>query len=108
MTNNSTAAYAGWEEVLVSTEKGRREVHYYLKRCCGGSRDLVVVGKEKSARHMSYRYMIKDNKLLLSILNGAPRLKLRSRREVVDWINSILSGALRNPFLKFFGVFFPT
>ncbi|KAH6771397.1 hypothetical protein C2S52_016200 [Perilla frutescens var. hirtella] len=106
MTNNSAAAaYAGWEEVVVSTEKGRREVHYYLKRCGGGGggRDLVIVGKEKSARHMSYRYMIKDNKLLLSILNGASRLKLRSRREVVDWLNSILSGERPNCSRQFGG-----
>lgn len=101
-TDNSTTAYAGWEEVLVSMEKGRREVHYYLKRC-GGGRDLVVVGKEKSARHMSYRYTIRDNKLVSTILNGASRQKLRSRREVVDWLESIISGALRNLFVDFLG-----
>ncbi|PIN05952.1 hypothetical protein CDL12_21499 [Handroanthus impetiginosus] len=92
MANNSTASYVSWEEVVVSSDKGRREVQYYLKRS-GGGRDLVVVGKEKSVRHMSYRYTITDNKFLLSILNRSPRLKLRSRREVIDWLNSILSGA---------------
>ncbi|KAL0396808.1 UNVERIFIED_CONTAM: hypothetical protein Scaly_0129200 [Sesamum calycinum] len=91
MANSSTASHVGWEEVVVSSEKGRREVHYYLKRC-GGGRDLVVVGKEKSARHMSYHYAIKDNKSLSPILNRSFRLKLRSRREVIDWLSSILSG----------------
>ncbi|KAL2234981.1 UNVERIFIED_CONTAM: hypothetical protein Sindi_1230300 [Sesamum indicum] len=95
MANSSTASYVGWEEVVVSSEKGRRKVHYYLKRC-GGGRDLVVVGKEKSARHMSYHYAIKDNKSLLPILNRSFRLKLRSRREVIDWLSSILSGEQPN------------
>ncbi|KAK4430198.1 hypothetical protein Salat_1320500 [Sesamum alatum] len=95
MGNSSTASYVSWEEVMVSSEKGRREVHYYLKRC-GGGRDLVVVGKEKSARHMSYHYAIKDNKSLLPILNRSFRLKLRSRREVIDWFSSILSGEQHN------------
>ncbi|XP_042003557.1 uncharacterized protein LOC121752510 isoform X1 [Salvia splendens] len=97
--NNTTTAYAGWEEVLLSTEKGRREVHYYLKRC--GGRDLVVVGKEKSARHMSYHYKIRDNKLVPSILSGASGVKLRSRREVVDWLESIISGDQPNSSRQF-------
>lgn len=94
MADNPTAAYVDWEEEVVSNEKGRREVHYYLRRSDDGGRDLVVVGKDRSTRHMTYRYRIKDNKLLLSILNGFSREKLRSRREVVDWLNSILTGAL--------------
>ena len=94
-TGNSAAAYAAWEEVAASTEKGRREVHYYLRRCGSGGRDLVVVGKEKTARHMSYRYRIGDGKLVPSILSCASRVKLRSRREVVDWLESIISGDVR-------------
>ncbi|KAK2971568.1 hypothetical protein RJ640_017937 [Escallonia rubra] len=82
-----TAAYVGWEELYVSREPGKREVNYYLKRKDGCS-DLVVVGKEKSLRHMSYHYAIKD-KSLLSISLSSSLLKLRSRREVIDWLNSI-------------------
>ncbi|KAG8366598.1 hypothetical protein BUALT_Bualt17G0096500 [Buddleja alternifolia] len=91
MADNSTASYVGWEEVVVSGERGRREVHYYLKRGGGGG-DLVVVGKEKSARHMSYRYAFKGNDSLLSNLKRFSVLKLRCRREVIDWLNSLLSG----------------
>ncbi|KAL6573678.1 hypothetical protein OROHE_002137 [Orobanche hederae] len=94
MENNPTALYVDWKEVVVSTDKGRREVHYYLKRGGGGSGsggDLVIVGKEKSAGHMSYRYTTKNNKLLPSILNHSSTLKLRSRKEVIDWLSSILS-----------------
>ncbi|KAL6538944.1 hypothetical protein OROMI_025270 [Orobanche minor] len=106
MENNPTVLYVDWEEVVVSTDKGRREVHYYLKRGGGGgggsgsSGDLVIVGKEKSAGHMSYRYTIKNNKLLPSILNRSSRLKLRSRKEVIDWLNSILSDEHPNSSLR--------
>ncbi|KAL9148968.1 hypothetical protein ABFS82_12G078900 [Erythranthe guttata] len=91
MANNSTAADVGWEEVVATNERGRREVYYYLKRSDGG-RNLVVVGKEKSNRHMSYNYAFEENNMLPYNLNRASRLKLRSRRDVVDWLNSLLSG----------------
>lgn len=97
--NNSSAEHVGWEEVVASSEKGLREIYYYLKRSDGG-RNLVVVGKEKSGRHMTYRYAIQDEKLLLSDVNRSLRLKLRSRRDVIDWLNSILSGAY--PFFRIF------
>ncbi|EEF33236.1 uncharacterized protein LOC8269692 [Ricinus communis] len=78
--------YVSWEEVNVSSDKGRREVHYYLKRKDGGL-DLAVIGKERSLRHMSYHYAA-------AIINNSPSTglwKLKSRREVVDWLNSIVS-----------------
>ncbi|XP_073302669.1 uncharacterized protein [Primulina huaijiensis] len=102
MANDSTASYVDWEEVMVSSEKGRREFHYYLKRNDGGT-DLVVVGKEKSARHMSYYYAMKNNKALLSNLKRCSILKLRSRREVIDWIESILTGEQADGFFGRFG-----
>uniref|UniRef100_A0A2P2JQZ8 BAH domain-containing protein n=3 Tax=Rhizophora mucronata TaxID=61149 RepID=A0A2P2JQZ8_RHIMU len=81
----SSLGYESWEEVNVSSDKGRREVHYYLKKIDGGL-DLVVVGKEKSLRHMSYYY----NRSSLSLSMGKfPKLK--SRREVIDWLNSIVT-----------------
>ncbi|KAG0460031.1 hypothetical protein HPP92_023159 [Vanilla planifolia] len=92
-----------WEEVVVSNDRGRREVHYYL-RDCGGGRDLAVVGREKSARHMSY---VVPSKFMQSLARiSAPAfpsaaaaaagtvpwdLKWRSRREVVDWLSSLVS-----------------
>lgn len=69
--------YVGWEEVYVCREKGRREIHYILKRKDGGS-DLAVVAKEKSLRHMTYRFLLDFSSLV----------KPKSRREVVDWLNS--------------------
>ncbi|XP_014520946.1 uncharacterized protein LOC106777733 [Vigna radiata var. radiata] len=77
------SVYVSWEEVPVSSDKGRREVHYLLKRR-GGAADLAVVGKEKTLRHMSYRYAIRNPSL-------GPYVKLKSRREVVDWLDSVVS-----------------
>ncbi|KAL2347572.1 hypothetical protein Fmac_001572 [Flemingia macrophylla] len=82
-TSSEKSVYVSWEEVFVSSDKGRREVHYLLKRRVGGS-DLAVVGKEKSLRHMSYRYVIRN-------ASFGPYFKLKSRREVVDWLDSVVS-----------------
>ncbi|XP_073154770.1 uncharacterized protein [Henckelia pumila] len=102
MANDSAASYVDWKEVVVSSEKGRREVHYYLKRYGGGA-DLVVVGKEKSVRHMSYYYAMKDNKASLSNLKRCSILKLRSRREVIDWLETILTGERADGYFGQFG-----
>ncbi|GAB2297048.1 hypothetical protein Dimus_031151 [Dionaea muscipula] len=80
--------YVGWEEEVVSNDKGRRKVHYSLKRK-GGESDLVVVGKEKSLRHMTYHYSI-QNQVLLDSLPPSFLVKLRSRREVIEWLSSIV------------------
>ncbi|KAH1162184.1 hypothetical protein AAZX31_01G075600 [Glycine max] len=80
----TSCEYVSWEEVFMSNDKGRREVHYLLKRRGGGS-DLAVLGKEKSLKHMSYRYAIRNTS------SFRPYFKLRSRREVVNWLDSIVS-----------------
>ncbi|KAF6137297.1 hypothetical protein GIB67_036334 [Kingdonia uniflora] len=79
----SLGPYVGWEEVIVSNEKGRREVHYYLKRRGGASSDLAVVGIERTIRHMSYHYALANTE-------SPPNLKLKSRREVIGWLSSIV------------------
>lgn len=76
--------YVDWEEILISNEKGKREVHYFLKRKEGLVRDLAVIGKEKTIRHMFYTIA----------LSNPPLLKLKSRREVLDWLSSIVSGTI--------------
>lgn len=103
--------FLGWEEVTVSNDRGRREVHYYLRDAAGGM-DLAVVGREKSARHMSYAVpwsflrsflaLGRGQHLLvsggspppLSSSSGLPPLKWRSRREVVDWLSSLVSDSI--------------
>ncbi|XP_051145890.1 uncharacterized protein LOC127261647 [Andrographis paniculata] len=86
---DSTPFYVSWQEAVVSDEKGRRAVHYYLKRS-GGGRDLVVVGKVKSSKHTSYRIAVKGEELL-RLFSSRFWVKPRSRREVIDWLNSCLS-----------------
>ncbi|XP_072977293.1 uncharacterized protein [Typha angustifolia] len=97
-------AYVSWEEVVVSNDKGRRVVHYYLKDSRGGA-DLAVVGRERSVRHMSYAVPNRFLRLLLAAWPcrlGSPSpsfsppppegisLKWRSRREVIDWLSSFV------------------
>lgn len=94
ISSAAPASYIGWDELVVSGENVRREVRYYLRRSDGRGPDLVVVGKEKCPNRMYY-YGIRDKKYLLSPLKYSSLLKLRSRREVIDWLNSIVTGAFR-------------
>ena len=87
---SATSGYVSWYEDFISSHKGRREVRYYLKRS-DGSLDLAVVGKEKSLRHMSYHYAL-QNRFLNSVGLFLSRTKLKSRREVVEWLSSVVSG----------------
>ncbi|EXB36083.1 hypothetical protein L484_018242 [Morus notabilis] len=82
--------FVEWKEQFVSQERGNRVVHYFLKDSVGES-VLAVVGTERSVRHMFY--VIADEFLQAhgkenSIHAG---FKWRSRREVVDWLTSMLS-----------------
>jgi hypothetical protein len=100
-----------WEEVVVSNDRGRRLVHYYL-RGEADSKELAVVGRERSPRHMSYAVQGRFLRALAAAAGavavapspsrspsaagvgadgGAPR-RWRSRREVVDWLSSLVSG----------------
>uniref|UniRef100_K3YGL1 BAH domain-containing protein n=1 Tax=Setaria italica TaxID=4555 RepID=K3YGL1_SETIT len=100
-----------WEEVVVSNDRGRRLVHYYL-RGEGDAKELAVVGRERSPRHMSYAVQGRFLRALAAAAGavavapspsrspsaagagadgGAPR-RWRSRREVVDWLSSLVSG----------------
>jgi hypothetical protein len=106
----ASGRWTQWEEVVVSNDRGRRLVHYFL-RGLGEERELAVVGRERSPRHMSYAV---QGPFLLALAaaagavepspsrspaaaeaeGGAPR-KWRSRREVVDWLSSLVSGKIR-------------
>jgi hypothetical protein len=104
-----------WEEVVVSNDRGSRLVHYYLR---GNSEEkqLAVVGRERSPRHMSYAVQGRFLRALAAAAGavavapspsrsplpaagadgGAPR-RWRSRREVVDWLSSLVSGKISVP-----------
>lgn len=79
-----------WKEEFVSQERGNRVVHYFLKDSSGES-VLAVVGTERSVRHMFYvvaEEFVRVYGAENSIHGG---YKWRSRREVVDWLTSMLS-----------------
>ncbi|XP_043691026.1 uncharacterized protein LOC122641791 isoform X1 [Telopea speciosissima] len=83
-------SFVEWKEQFVSQERGNRIVHYFLKNAAGDS-VLAVVGTERSLRHMIYvvaEEFLQSHGSEKSINAG---FKWRSRREVVDWLTSLLS-----------------
>ncbi|XP_058081109.1 uncharacterized protein LOC131229229 isoform X2 [Magnolia sinica] len=83
-------SFVEWEEQFVSQERGNRVVHYFLKNSTGDS-FLAVVGTERSLRHMVY--VVSDEFLQVhgSEKSNIACFKWRSKREVVDWLTSLLS-----------------
>lgn len=86
----SGPCFVEWKEQFVSKERGNRVVHYFLKDIAGES-ILAVVGTERSVRHMFY---VVSEEFLNA--HGAEDLahagyRWRSRREVVNWLTSMLS-----------------
>ncbi|KAF2305576.1 hypothetical protein GH714_006860 [Hevea brasiliensis] len=85
--------FVEWKEQFVSQERGNRVVHYFLKDSAGES-ILAVVGTERSVRHMFYvvaEEFVQAYGADNSIHAG---FKWRSRREVVDWLTSMLSSSI--------------
>ncbi|XP_022139469.1 uncharacterized protein LOC111010391 isoform X2 [Momordica charantia] len=82
--------FVEWKEQFVSQERGNRVVHYFLKDSAGES-ILAVVGTERSVRHMFY--VVADEFLKVHGKESSVHagFKWRSRREVVDWLTSMLS-----------------
>lgn len=82
--------FVEWKEQFISQERGNRVVHYYLKDSAGDS-TLAVVGTERSLRHMFY--VVAEEFLEVCGKEGTIHagFKWRSRREVVDWLTSMLS-----------------
>jgi hypothetical protein len=83
-------AFVAWEEHIICHERGSRVVHYHLKDTFG---DLVlaVIGTERSIRHMTY--VVSDEFLEAYGSNESinASTKWRARREVVDWLTSMVS-----------------
>ncbi|XP_050216805.1 uncharacterized protein LOC126667774 [Mercurialis annua] len=89
MTGNGHC-FVEWKEQFVSQERGNRVVHYFLKDSAGES-VRAVIGTERSVRHMFYvvaEEFVEAYGAEHSIHAG---FKWRSRREVVDWLTSMLS-----------------
>uniref|UniRef100_A0A1J3I3I8 BAH domain-containing protein n=1 Tax=Noccaea caerulescens TaxID=107243 RepID=A0A1J3I3I8_NOCCA len=82
--------FVEWKEHFVSQERGNRVVHYFLKDSAGES-ILAVVGTERSVRHMFYVVSEDFVRIYGSENSIHAGFKWRSRREVVDWLTSMLS-----------------
>ncbi|KAL5737377.1 hypothetical protein ACOSP7_030138 [Xanthoceras sorbifolium] len=82
--------FVEWKEEFVSQERGNRVVHYFLKDSAGES-VLAVVGTERSVRHMFYVVAEEFVRVYGAKNSIHVGYKWRSRREVVDWLTSMLS-----------------
>lgn len=82
--------FVGWEENIICQERGNRVVHFYLKEA-SGSLVLAVVGTERSIRHMMYVVSDEFVKAYGFLGSTNANTKWRSRREVVDWLQSMVS-----------------
>ncbi|XP_038685984.1 uncharacterized protein LOC119985712 isoform X1 [Tripterygium wilfordii] len=82
--------FVEWDEQFVSQERGNRVVHYYLKDSNGES-ILAIVGTERSVRHMFYVVAEEFVRVYGAQNSIHAGFKWRSRREVVDWLTSMLS-----------------
>lgn len=82
--------FVEWKEQFVSKERGNRVVHYFLKDVAGES-ILAVVGTERSVRHMFY--VVSEEFLSFHGAEDSVQAgyRWRSRREVVNWLTSMLS-----------------
>ncbi|KAF8409716.1 hypothetical protein HHK36_005795 [Tetracentron sinense] len=79
-----------WKEEFVLQERGNRVVHYFLKDSVGDS-VLAVVGTERSIRHMLYVASEEFLQVYGTRNSVNSCFKWRSKREVVDWLTSLLS-----------------
>ncbi|KAL4273821.1 hypothetical protein GQ457_13G001530 [Hibiscus cannabinus] len=82
--------FVEWKEEFVSQERGNRVVHYFLKDSTGES-IRAVIGTERSVRHMFYIVAEEFVKVYGAEHSIHAGFKWRSRREVVDWLTSMLS-----------------
>ncbi|KAM6601885.1 hypothetical protein CsatA_021494 [Cannabis sativa] len=86
-------SFVAWEEHILCHERGNRVVHYYMK-AESGDLILAVIGTERSIRHMMY--VVSDEFVEAYGSKGSVNAstKWRARREVVEWLTSLVSRQL--------------
>lgn len=94
--------FVEWKEQYISKERGNRVVHYFLKDNTGES-ILAVVGTERSVRHMFYVVSEEFVNAYGSNNSVHAGFRWRSRREVVNWLTSMLSKQHRQGDYTFVG-----
>lgn len=88
--------FSSWEEHIVSSEKGQRVVHFYLKDTLG-ELILAVVGTEQSSRKILY--VVSEDYLdafgHTSTINSDT--KWRTKKRVVEWLAFLISKHHKSP-----------
>ncbi|KAL6520467.1 hypothetical protein OROHE_017055 [Orobanche hederae] len=88
MSNNRVQR--AWEERVISQEKDNRIVHYHLVDTTANSL-LVVVGTERSRRHITYTVTEDFLRVLGSTSTAHAGTRWKSRKDVVEFLSSIAS-----------------
>lgn len=73
----------------MSSERGNRLIHFEVVGLDGRS-EVAVVGREKSPRHLSFAVVPQ----FLMHLGEARRVRLKTKKEVADWLDSVVAGEL--------------
>ncbi|KAG2688606.1 hypothetical protein I3760_09G104500 [Carya illinoinensis] len=83
-------SFVEWEEQIICHERGNRMIYFFLKDVTGDS-ILAVIGTERSVRHMTYE--VSEEFMQLSGFEKSDNvcMKWRARREVVEWLTSLVS-----------------
>lgn len=81
----------GWEERVISQEKGRRIVHFFL-RDSTGSYLLVVMGIERSLNHIIYSPTRRFIRAFGSTSRVRAGKRWYSRKNVIKFLKSVTSG----------------
>ncbi|MBA0866406.1 hypothetical protein Goshw_020651 [Gossypium schwendimanii] len=79
-----------WTEEFISQERGNHVVQYFFKDSIGES-VCAVISSQRSVRHMFYVVAEEFVRVYGAENSIHAGFKSRLRREVVDWLTSMLS-----------------
>ncbi|KAH6787753.1 hypothetical protein C2S52_007305 [Perilla frutescens var. hirtella] len=90
MSDNQKEVLRGWEECVISGEKGSRIVHYNLRDSTGNSL-LAVVGIERSINHIIYSLSEDYLRAFKSTSTVHAGTRWKARKDVVNFLKSLTS-----------------
>ncbi|KAL8099424.1 uncharacterized protein LOC141687009 [Apium graveolens] len=83
--------FSSWEERIISAKKRERKVGFFLKNIGSGKCTLAVIGKQSIVGQMSYDVYGSFARKYASHLSPRQSLKWSTKREVVDWLSSLIT-----------------